>query len=378
MGEVFRPRWQLLQYLRWNSDSEHPVHNGEALRRDPVMDGFFRDKTTLRKAVQDLANALNCDENGSRLPPEQWRILSPACLKEYEDTSDEPDDAPSKNKRASPIVHNFYYRHTFAYEEINALIEGVLFSRTLDTKTAKQLVEKIETHLTTKFYRKGPKNICKVREPALADQGRIRENLLLLQRAIDIGVKAAFQFNGYDRLRKLIPVRERRTVSPYYIAAYAGRYYLLACTEGQESMSIWRVDLMTELEVLDQRALEKKNVKGLPQEWDETFFASHLNMSYDTPVPITLRIVNPWQGTDGKEWTNYTFLYDYFGDNVRYERTETEPPYGDIVRVMCSPFGMVNWALQYADRVEVLEPASVRDEVGEKVRKLNRTYGEKM
>ena len=93
------------------------------------------------------------------------------------------------------------------------------------------------------------------------------------------------------------------------------------------------------------------------------------------PVPITLRIYNAWEWGDGWTRTNYTFLYDWFGDTFRYERTETEPPYGDIVRVFCSPFAMVNWALQYSDRVEVLEPESVREEVVEKIRKLNRKYG---
>lgn len=98
-------------------------------------------------------------------------------------------------------------------------------------------------------------------------------------------------------------------------------------------------------------------------------------MSYDKPIPITLRIVNPRRGEDGKPWTNCTFLYDYFGDTIRCVHTETEPPYGDIVRVMCSPFGMVNWALQYADLVEVLEPTSVREAVKEKLERLNRKYG---
>ena len=43
---------------------------------------------------------------------------------------------------------------------------------------------------------------------------------------------------------------------------------------------------------------------------------------------------------------------------------------------MASPFAMVNWALQYSDRVEVLEPESIRQQVAEKVRKLYEKYGE--
>lgn len=50
---------------------------------------------------------------------------------------------------------------------------------------------------------------------------------------------------------------------------------------------------------------------------------------------------------------NYTFLHDWFGDTFKYLKTETTQPYNDIVEVICSPYGMVHWALQYSDRVEV-------------------------
>lgn len=93
-------------------------------------------------------------------------------------------------------------------------------------------------------------------------------------------------------------------------------------------------------------------------------------MDFDPPLPIKLRIYpGEHPGTD------YTFLHDSFGDTFRYERTETEPPYGDIVRVASGSFSIVNWALQYAGRVEVLEPKEVREKVKEKLRTLNQRYG---
>ncbi len=93
-------------------------------------------------------------------------------------------------------------------------------------------------------------------------------------------------------------------------------------------------------------------------------------MDFDQPIPIKLRI---YPGV--RPGTDYTFLYDWFGDTFRYERTETEPPYGDIVRVWCGSFSMVNWVLQYAGRVEILEPVEVREAVKEKLRTMNQRYG---
>ena len=394
----FERDWRILEYLRQNTDAEHPVRSLASMRRAleksaPVMLLYIKDKDTFKNMVLRMANVMNSDVEGHVLPQEQWKIVYGAYLDKYGATDenvvgrpeDEDDgvtqgEEPGKRK-VSPPVKNLYYQHTFSYQEIDSLIDGVLFSRTLDTREANLLVKKIKQSLTSRFYPRGPKNICRVRETVPVNWEQLRKNLLVIQQAIDSPAKISFRFNGYNRNKELVPVRaEKDIVSPYYCVAYGGRYYLLACQEKQREtgperrMSIWRIDLMSELECLDpkERALGKREVENLPQEWDETFPYHHLNMSFDKPIPITLRIVNPRSGQDGGEWTNYTFLMDWFGDSFRYERTDGD---GDIVHVVCSPFGMVNWALQYSDRVEVLEPKSVRDKVIEKIRALNEKYG---
>ena len=71
---------------------------------------------------------------------------------------------------------------------------------------------------------------------------------------------------------------------------------------------------------------------------------------------------------------DYTFLHDWFGNTFKFTGTDKENPDYDIVEVMCSPYAMVNWALQYSDRVEVLEPENVRSAVIEKINALNTKY----
>ena len=392
----FERSWRILEYLRKNSDPEHYVMRAELLN-DPVMHRYVKGKETFNDAIFHMALAMNCEENGMVKPTEEWKIDYLAFHEKYgginetgeEDDESEEDGKFEQGQKESRLpIRKLHYRHTFSYEEINMLIEGILFSRTLDTKTAHHLIEKIEEHLTTKFYKKGPKNICTVRETVLADRDQLRENLLLIQRAIGDKVRIRFRFNGYNRNRELEPVRtEKDTVSPYYIVANGGRYYLLACRETSKDggpkrhMSIWRIDLMTDMEIpgrderrKGERALEKKQVEGLPQTWSEEFPLHYLHMSFDKPVPIELRIIPSGGGNAERRRPDYTFLYDWFGDTFRYERTETEPPYGDIVSVICSPFGMVNWALQYSDRVEVLKPEAVRSQVIEKIKNLTKKY----
>ena len=412
--------YRILEYLKKHTDSEHRTTQAK-LRTVPELREYIKDKGAFNDAVNAMANAMNLDEYGPK-PQEEWQLVFDAFAQQYgghrfgdddegltigNDRNGDADELSQDKKRTTDVdveklawekgevrrpVKNLYYQQPFSYDEVNAIIEGLLFSKTLDTKTANALVQKVEDRLTNDFYAKGAKNICTIYEPSLADRETLRENLLVLQKAIDRRLKVAFFFCGYDhnkKLRKLRPCKD--VLSPYYLVANSGRYYLLACMElnihGEirRNMSIWRVDLMRDIEIpeFDEmkgkkgiRALKKSEVENLPEQWNEKFALSHLNMAFDEPVMITLRISSPKEEgyPDLHKRPDYTFLHDWFGDTFQYVGTDKEDTEYDIVRVRCSPYAMANWALQYSDRVEVLSPESVRTAVKKKVEKLIRKY----
>lgn len=393
----FERMFKILEYLKNNTDKDHPTTQAQ-MRRAPEVSEFIGDKETFNRLIKDMARTLNSDEHGYK-PESDWKIYFDDFKKYYGDDADEDEegtDFDSENAYdefadQTMRISDLYYNRTFSYEEINSIIEGILSTKTLDTKSAERLINKVEQSLTTKFYKTGPKQICKVMEPELMDREQMRVNLLTIQKAIDNNVQIAFRFNGYTYRKKLEPIRDRKDiVSPYYIVASGGRYYLLACKEvtikGEivKNMSIWRIDLMTDIEIAEAGRkqtgtprIPKREVENLPMEWTEDFQLKHLNMSYDKPVWITLKIKSPKQEDDPTRRirADYTFLHDWFGDKFKYVSTEKTAPYDDIVKVECSPFAMIHWALQYSDRVEVVEPEEVRNSVIEKIRNLNTKYG---
>lgn len=382
--------YRILEYLKKNSDSEHTITQA-SLRKVPDLEKYLGDKETYNDTIVKIAMAMNLEEYGAK-PEGEWKIIFKDFKKIYGESSLDENEENSDDEQTKMRIRGLYYNHTFSYEEINSLIEGVLFSKTLDSKTANELVEKIENNLTTNFYPKGAKRICKVQEPVLADREILRKNLLTIQQAIDNSVQVSFTFNGYNRDKQLVANHNKKdVVSPYYIVASSGRYYLLACKElvydkkTVRNMSIWRIDLMSEIEIPnrdDKRnikgipSINKREVENLPQSWSEDFQLSHLNMSFDNPVKVKLKIKSPKDKDNRLKplRADYTFMYDWFGDTFRYIRTEETAPFDDIVEVRCSPFAMANWALQYSDRVEVLEPESVRNMVIEKVKNLMNKY----
>lgn len=391
----FERMFKIWEYLKSNTDKDHPTTQAE-MRKSSEMSEFIGNKETFNRLIKDMARTLNSAEHGYK-PESDWKIYFDDFKKYYGEGADgeekdfDSEDAYDEFADQTMRISGLYYNRTFSYEEINSIIEGILSTKTLDTKSAERLINKVEQNLTTKFYKKGPKQICKVMEPEFMDREQMRVNLLTIQKAIDNNVQIAFRFNGYTYRKKLEPIRDRKDiVSPYYIVVSGGRYYLLACKEVKikgetvKNMSIWRIDLMTDIEIAGADGkrkgtprIHKREVENLPMEWTEDFQLKHLNMSYDKPVWITLKIKSPKQEDDPTRRirADYTFLHDWFGDKFKYVSTEKTAPYDDIVKVECSPFAMTHWALQYSDRVEVVEPEEVRSAVKEKIRNLNTKYG---
>lgn len=395
----FERMFKILNYLKYHTDSEHPTTQAE-MRSVEELSGYLGDKETFNRLIKDMARSMNSAEYGYKAEKD-WKLHFKDFKKYYGDASEDLDEASDIESDEdyeafldqTMRIDGLYYNRTFSYDEINSMIEGVLATRTLDGESAQALIKKIEDNLTTKFYPKGPKHICKVMGPELADRKLLKINLTTIQRAIDDNVQIAFQFNGYSHRKRLEPVREHKdVVSPYYIVVSGGRYYLLACKDMAiqnktvRNMSIWRIDLMTEVEIpgVNEKCgikgiprIPKKEVENLPMEWSEDFQLKHLNMSYDKPQWITLKIKSEKQKNcpTRRLRADYTFLHDWFGDKFRFIETEKTAPYDDIVKVECSPYAMVNWALQYSDRVEVIGPEPVRDEVLRKIKNLNSKYG---
>lgn len=387
----FERMFKIWEFLKNNTDKEHPTSQA-AMRKSPEISEFIGDKETFNRLIKDMARTMNSDEFGYKKEAD-WKIYFHDFKKYYGDNAEDYEEEYDEFADQTMHIDGLYYNRTFSYDEINSIIEGILAAKTLDTKAAKNLIEKVEKNLTTKFYKKGPKQICKVMEPELADREQLRRNLLTIQKAIDNNVQISFRFNGYTYQKKLEPIRDRKDmVSPYYIVASGGRYYLLACMEvtikgkAVRNMSIWRIDLMTDIEipgvnektkVMGLPRIPKRDVENLPMEWTEDFQLKHLNMSFDNPIWITLKIKSPKIADNPARRirADYTFLHDWFGDKFVYVGTEKEAPFDDIVKVECSPYAMVHWALQYSDRVEVAAPEEVRNAVIEKIKDLNVKYG---
>lgn len=346
--------FKLVEHLRKNTDEDHTLNQTE-LRNSPIAD-ILGNRDTFNKTIRTLAEILNTGENGELLPEEDWRLSYRAFRECFGDDS-ELDDC-----RASS-VKDIYYKHVFSDEEALTLINAVDMSK-LDRDTADELINKIRGRLMSKhFTMPAPR----LNSSEFTDSPQLYYNLELIQRAISDGRMISFYFNYYNKEKKLVKFKEY-TVSPHYIIANAGRYYLWGGFDSGRLCDM-RIDLMTNIRISEENgkplpSLEKKRIGRLPETMNDEFKVKQLQMSYDEPVTVWFK----WLDTLGDNKTpNYTKLHDVFGSGFTVEK-------GGVVRVRCSEFGIVNFAIQYGDLAEIIEPKLVREKIAEKIKTLCKKY----
>ena len=164
-------------------------------------------------------------------------------------------------------LRSLKYNQIFSFEELNQIIESVLFLKNIDDATKTNLIRKLQSLSSANYPKYSPfisettgkisKSIAGVFEDSRVDETTVRNNLEIIRKAIDadrgIGRKISFHFNGYDKNKKLIPRVDANgelityIASPYYVILYNGKYYLVCSVEPYSNVSIYRIDLMSDI-----------------------------------------------------------------------------------------------------------------------------------
>ena len=295
-------------------------------------------------------------------------------------------------------LRSLRYNQILSFAELNQVIEGVLFLKSIDDESKEKIIRKLITLSSKNFPKYSPyisentrtisKKIAGVFEDSRVDEIALKNNLQVIRTAIEAnkgaGLKISFYFNGYDENKKLKArvdangAKLRYVVNPYYIIMYNGKPYLICATEPHDDVAIYRIDLMSEItteikaslakdgKMISEKRRPKSEIKGLPMEWKSKeaskFQTEHLYMYYGKPESISLKI----------DKDRYTLLHDYFGD--RYQFVEHIDDTWDCIEVECVPDAMISWAMQCSDFVEVLQPESLRQRILGKCKSLAERY----
>lgn len=265
------------------------------------------------------------------------------------------------------VYTDWYLERDFSDAELRLLIDSLLFSRHIPYSQCKTLIEKLE-NLSNRYFKSRVKHIQTLPDNELPNR-QLFYTIEILDQAITKGRQVSFHYNEYHTDRMLHPRIDQegnvRTyiVNPYQMAAVNGRYYLICNYDKYDDVSNYRVDRITDIQLLDTPVKPMKNMKGLEHGLNlPKHMAEHVYMFTGESVPVTFR---------AKKYL-LTDLFDWFGKEMRFtDETEEEV----TVRVTVNLDAMRKWALQYALHVKVLKPERLVNMLREDVKQAAEQYG---
>ena len=251
---------------------------------------------------------------------------------------------------SDPRKGTYIEQGEFEDSELRLLIDGVLSSRHITARHSKDLIEKLCAQ-SNQYFRPRVKNIYSVNDWNKTDNMAVFLNIELIDEAIESGKQIKFVYNKYGADKKLHKTSNPR-VSPYQLILHNQRYYLMARHERFEQMHFYRLDRITNMEIVEQPLTNIREVEGYKSGIDYKKISSGL----------------PYMFADKLEYVEFLAdesvldqVIDWFGKDIRIESV------GDKYKIslLASPTAMEYWALKYVKSVEVIVPKSLRERIKE-------------
>lgn len=238
--------------------------------------------------------------------------------------------------------------------ELRILTDAVYSFPFISAEQSKKLINKLQG-VESAHHRKKYRHLSVIRQGRKTENKQVFLNIELLDEAIEQKKKVSFTYLSYDEKLKLVPRRAKPYIVDPLGMTYTNEHYYLVCTlTGCENTSLYRIDRMRGLSVLDEPA-EQANADAA------TVAENAVYAFVGAPEEITFAfdkgILND--------------VVDRFGTSIRL--SDDGERY--VAKVTASPRGVKFWALQYLPYVEVTEPRWLREEIVESVRKS--PYGQK-
>ena len=246
--------------------------------------------------------------------------------------------------------------------ELRILIDSVLFSKSISTRQAKSLIDKIRK-MSSKYFNAKVSHVSNCPELHRTINKQAMYSLDTINDAIAEKKKISFVYNSIGTDFKLHPRKDHDyIVNPYQIVANNGRFYLIGNYNKYDNISHYRIDRMTNVRMLEEKIKPMKDVSEVSKGLNlPKHMAEHIYMFSGESVEVTMladkglmdELVD-WFGTD-------FWITEETNDKIK-------------IHVTVNPSAMKYWALQYGPYVEVLKPTELREAITDSVKLMYKKY----
>ena len=293
----------------------------------------------------------------------------------------------SEKKNSNSYSHSYYLERDFTAEEVEMLINDVMFSRMRTEKQARALIEKLRD-LISPYERKVLEYSRDLPCSLHTASPLVQKNIAFVQRVISDNLHIneketviSFHFNGYGSDHQLheVPEGKYHNMLPLKILENNDRYYIVGLLDGNSKIWNFRLDLITRLGKTERlRVKDAERDRAIQRVNDvdsrSTYLTGHLYMGYEReneePSPVYLRV----KKIDNKPEASLTILHDAFGRN--YHVISENDQYADI-RVESITWSITSFVRQHIDRVRVMGPEPMKKAVENALKKDFEVYFQK-
>ena len=259
----------------------------------------------------------------------------------------------------------FLLSRVFEKSEIGFLIDAVFSSKSINQKQAQELTNKLQRFLS-KEDRKSFYYVSKSGEITRTDNKLVFYNLDIILDAIKKKKKIKFKYNRYylDSLKNEKMKNRKLVASPYYLVNNQGKYYLVCNNNYFNDIANYRIERMSDIEILDEEVKPIKSLEGCENGLDIAKYANeNIYMFSNKAINAKIKIDNEY---------SISYVQDWFGENANiYQDKHDNKIYANIHG---NEQALIYWCLQYGESIELIEPVSTREKIKVIIDNMKKKY----
>ncbi len=264
---------------------------------------------------------------------------------------------------------NGYYlaTRTFELPELRLLIDAVQAANFITPKKSKELIEKIGTLCSQKQAQQLQKQVF-IENRVKNTNEEIYYNIDVINKAIQAGRKISFLYSKRridDETHTVTTEEKRFVVSPYALIWSNDHYYLVCNNAKYDNLMHTRIDRMKKVELSNTRVRDYAEVSPYRLFFDAADYAGKLFNMFSGDVQQIEFICHDELLEEILDRFGAGAVITKAGDNEPRFRVQTKGVVSD---------GLVSWVMQFADKIEVVAPRSLRAQMQQRAEAVLAVY----
>ena len=260
---------------------------------------------------------------------------------------------------------NGYYlvEREFEESELRFLVDSILASRYIPVKQAKDLIQKL-TGQSNVYFKDKVKHIYNIAYMDHQETNEMFYTIDILSEAIAGKKQVKFFYRKYNLDKTLVNTSvDKHLVNPYQIILANGKYYLVGNVDKYDNVTHFRIERIWDIELEAAKRKDSKKVTELKHGFDlPKHMLEHIYMFSGDSIPVTLRIEN--EVVDD--------IIDWLGTEI--EIVQEKDGIHSLIMFKANQNAMKYWAMQFGEKVVVLKPESLRQQVKELILNITENY----